>query len=73
MNFRSAISGRWVTRLFARANPATTVSESSGVTHVITVDGSVETAERTEQCQFCGKWIKPSSWVCEFCGSELTE
>lgn len=25
--FRSAISGRWVTRLFAKANPATTVRE----------------------------------------------
>lgn len=27
MKFRSAITGRWVTRLFARTNPATTVSE----------------------------------------------
>lgn len=66
--FRSAISGQWVTRLFAKRNPATTVSETTGTTTIIS--GSVPTFT---PCGYCGKLIDWSEGMCRYCGSELDE
>lgn len=70
--FRSAITGRWVTRLFAKKNPATTVSESTGTTIIIDDGDGHDELPGTIQCQFCGKWTRTSD-VCEWCGSMLNE
>ena len=64
--FRSARTGRWVSRLLAKLHPATTVSESASSGPVFVVDDA-------RSCPFCGKQLKAASVVCEFCGSELAK
>lgn len=61
--FRSAITGRWVTRLFARKNPETTVSETATSFSGVTI--------KLDPCPFCGKLIDWSEGVCKYCGSEI--
>ena len=61
--FRSAISGRWVTRLFARSHPSTTISERTGTTITI----------KLEPCGYCGKLVDYTEGMCKYCGTELDE
>ena len=72
MRFRSAITGRWVTRFFARTNPNTTVGESITPSIVLDNEGGLDERPGTMQCQYCGKWTR-SFDVCEWCGSDLRE
>jgi hypothetical protein len=71
--FRSAISGRWVSRLFARSNPDTTVSESTGTIHEVSTEDGSDERPGTMQCQYCARWTSKGASICEWCGSELEE
>lgn len=79
MNFRSAISGRWVARLFARSNPATTASESSAKTVTFTtpnpypfptITGVGGPFKAQIRCRHCDK-LTPIDAACRWCQSEL--
>ena len=63
MKFRSAITGRWVTRLFARRNPRTTVSEGS----------KAKAPAELVDCPYCGHRIATDATVCRWCGTDLLE
>lgn len=67
--FRSAITGRFVTWLYARYFGDTTVSEEV-TPRQATMDMPFE---RTQQCQFCGAYVIYSDVVCPKCHSELDE
>lgn len=64
--FRSAISGRWVTKLFARQNPATTVSETADAQTI-----KVEASGLIVQCQFCGEEVGWATRECPNCHADL--
>ena len=61
MKFRSAITGRWVTRLFARRNPRTTVSENQAQ------------YAKDEPCPYCGHRIAADATFCPYCATDLLE
>ena len=62
MKFRSAITGRWVTRLFARMNPHTTVSE-----------GKAEAPVELMDCPYCGHRLDADATFCPYCATDLLE
>jgi hypothetical protein len=76
--FRSAITGKWVSRLFAKQHPMTTVSET--ITHNAgnvltwppnpTITGS---APPTPQCQYCGYAVDWNALECPNCHAILDE
>ena len=72
MRFRSAITGRFVRKLFAMTNRATTVSESTTAPDHEDDGEGLDERPGTVQCQYCGRYTRQLD-VCEWCGSELYE
>jgi sarcosine oxidase delta subunit len=84
MKFRSAITGRWVTHLFAKKNPATTVSEKEKAATTASTgnwkppwdaDGKwdVSSAGLFIPCPYCDKLIQKGDKFCQWCQSEIDE
>jgi len=65
MRFRDAISGKFVTRLFARLNPRTTVSERGRE--------KPQTTGEMVPCPYCGYPLSVDATFCPRCGTDLLE
>jgi hypothetical protein len=74
--FRSAVTGNWVSRLFAVKNPRTTISET--ITHtttggIVTYPPQVTTTGTTPQCQYCGTYVTWDALECPACHAIFDE
>lgn len=69
--YRSAITGRFMTKKLAKQEPATSVSESTGRAFTINLnDNPVSQFTAFTHCQACGKSMRTDDAVCPHCQSE---
>ena len=62
--FRSAVTGRWVAKLFARQHPDTTVGERTP---------QKKRPADPVPCPYCGHLLDSDATFCPYCGTDLLE